>query len=27
VSPPLRLYWDLFVEQLQQWVFGLRELV
>ncbi len=27
VSPPLRLYWDLFVEQLQQWVFQLRELV
>jgi uncharacterized membrane-anchored protein len=27
VSPPLRLYWDLLVEQLQQWVFGLRELV
>jgi uncharacterized membrane-anchored protein len=27
VSPPLRLYWDLFVEQLQQWAFGLRELV
>jgi uncharacterized membrane-anchored protein len=27
VSPPLRLYWDLLVEQVQQWVFQLRELV
>jgi uncharacterized membrane-anchored protein len=27
VSPPLRLYWDLLVEQLQQLVFHVRELV
>jgi uncharacterized membrane-anchored protein len=27
VSPPLRLYWDLFVEQLQQWFFRVREIL
>jgi uncharacterized membrane-anchored protein len=27
VSPPLRLYWDLLVEQLRQWVFDLKEIV
>jgi uncharacterized membrane-anchored protein len=26
VSPPLRLYWDLLLEQLKQWLFHLKEL-